>query len=233
MDLPEPAAALKARWDREAEQRSRPRECLRCERPHIVWDGWSERTASVRAAEQVVHLCEVRARRGRCQNCRARWVERPVGLMPRRHYQPCVISYALGRRLLGGASETEVATEVGCSRRTVRRWVQWLGAMAVPAVLLSWLMRLVDAPVVPKRVEPDARRLRRAAIYHRATEVLVLVEALGSALGEPDVGLGAVLRRAVGHDASLISYADPAIPALSIPQDARRSAPGRDPPSLG
>jgi len=132
-----------------------------------------------------------------------------------------VVARAVSRYLFEGRStQTRVAAEHGCSRRTVGRWIRWVAAIAEPAMVMKKVLRAVDAPVVPRlrNVAQCARKARGgigAAVLERAAEVLGLLEDLGSALRLEPPGLRAVLERVVGNRARVATYARPLIPEFA------------------
>ncbi len=221
MNLPQSAMAVQERWQRFCERVNKPRACSACNSPHIVWNGRSTRSASVRVGEEVVHLTDIVCRRVRCVACRFGWQLRPPGLMPRRHYQLCVVASATSQYLFDeGASQERIAAQHGCSRRTLGRWLRWLSRVADPAVLGQKIAAAVGAPLLP-RLEEVRRRVRsqlgdaQRALLQRAAEVLVLCEALAAAWQLEPPGLRAVVEGAVGGRDRVTPYSAPSIPELA------------------
>ena len=221
MDKAKTAASIRARWLAYADKVRKPRTCVCCGASRLWWDGRPTRNASVMCAGEVVHVTGIVCRRVKCRACKQSFRLRPPGLMPHKHYQLCVVARASSRYVFGQRSTlSSVAAEHGCARRTVKRWVCWLAAVAEPAVLLSKLREAVDAPVVPRasRVAQLVRKARYAlgrVVLERAAEVLGLCEALGSAWGLEPPGLRAVVERTVGHRSGIATYARPLIPELA------------------
>ena len=132
------AEELQRRWARFAERLERPACCLFCGHLRVLWNGWRQRSASVWWRGEVRHLPRVLCRRVRCQQCRRSWTLRPPGLMPHRHYQLSVLAQALGRYLFEPAmSQARVAQQMGCARRTVGRWLRFVGACVLVGQLFS------------------------------------------------------------------------------------------------
>lgn len=170
-------------------------------------------------ADEVVFLDEVCCRRLRCAGgCGRRWTVRPAGLLPRRHYQACVVAQATSQYLLGAdASRQQVAAAHRCSRRTLGRWLDYLGVLVAPAELerqvcaASEAPLLVETPVVPAL----ARKARSTAGRTRlvlAALCLVLFEALAAALRLPPPGLGTLLQLVIADTDRVTTYQRPAIP---------------------
>jgi hypothetical protein len=140
--------------------------------------------------------------------------------LPNKHYQGCVIAWAMSRYLHGGASMEEVAAAVGCSRRTIARLVRWIAAVADPAVLAAKLVAAIDTVVLPQARE-IAKRLQalrveaRRIIAKRAAQVLALTEALASAMGLEPPGLRAILERSLAGRTDVGTYRRPVIPELA------------------
>jgi hypothetical protein len=220
METSSDVARIQPAWARFAEEVVRPRCCRVCAHPRVHWDGWAERTATVRVGRRTVHVTGVRCRRARCARCRARWRLRPPGLLPRRHYQLCVVAEAASQHLFSGVAQQPVADQHGCSRRTVGRWLRWIADCADPGVLGSQLLAAVGAPVLPRlrALAPRLRALRNTArrqLLERAATVLQLMEALGLAWGLEPPGLRAVIERAIAGAGRIPSYRAPLIPELA------------------
>lgn len=167
-----------------------------------------------------VHVAEVWQRRLRCSACGADGIHRPPGLLPNKHFQPCVIARAVSEYLHGGTSLEDVAVAHGLSRRTLARNLPWMAAIADPAVLLTKLVEAVDAVVLPAKRE-IAKRLQalrnetRRRILERAAQVLALTEALASALELEPPGLRAIVERFLNGRTDVGTYRRPAIPELA------------------
>ena len=126
---------LKEQWNRFNETVKKPCHCLFCQGIRNYWNGHRERNASVMEGNCVIYLTDIRCRRVKCGNpeCRKSWTLRPAGLMPRRHYQLCVVASATRQYLSEPRSTlTAVASAHMCCRRTVGRWLRWMTTSAIP-----------------------------------------------------------------------------------------------------
>ena len=220
MEASSDVARIRPAWARFAEEVERPRCCRFCEHPRVHWDGWAERTATICAESRTVHVTGIRCRRARCAVCRISWQLRPPGLLPRRHYQLCVVAEAASQHLFSGAAQQPVADAHGCSRRTLGRWLRWIADCADPGALASQLLAAVGSPILPRlrALAPRLRDLRNTArrrLLERAAAVLQLMEALGLALGLEPPGLRAVVERAIAGQGRISSYRAPIIPELA------------------
>ena len=196
---------LLAHFEDFVQRLGRARGCESCGREGTLWfNGWRVRSASLLVESQVVHLPKIRLRRVRCPDCRTSFTLWPPGLIPRRHYQPCVVSWALGQLLGAPSSEEEVAASVGCARRTVGRWLRWLASVAEPADLAQRLLLASGEPILPslnwaRGCLEGIRKTTRRALLERVAEVLSLLWALASVSGlELSELLPAVARRQGG-----------------------------------
>ncbi len=220
MESSSEVARIQAEWARFTDTAARPDRCLVCAHPRVHWDGFAERTATLRAGDRTVHVTGIRCRRVRCAACRFRWPLRPPGLVPRRHYQPCVVADAATQHLFAGVSQERVARAIGCSRRTLGRWLRWLAACADPGALSRQLLAAVGAPVLP-RLRALAPRLRagrdatRRAELERAALVLQLLEALGLAWGLAPPGLRGVIERVLSGGPRMPPYRAPLFPEFA------------------
>ena len=128
---------FKGRWDRFFETVKKPGHCPFCQGLRIYWNGHRERNASVLEGGGVVYLTGILCKRVKCANpqCRKSWTLRPPGLMPKRHYQLCVVASAMRQLWFEPHSTlTAVASAHQCCRRTVGRWLRWIRGIATPAV---------------------------------------------------------------------------------------------------
>lgn len=222
MNLEERAQHLRQGWEQFRLSVARPQACISCgHQGRICWDGNGLRGASVLVDGQMVHVTGMRYRRVTCRSCGEGWALLPPGMIPSKHYQPCVVASATSRYLFDeGASQDEIAAAHGCSRRTVGRWLRWVAGLAATAVLASMILAANGEVVLPglRRVAALARKARSAAtraMLERAAEILGLMEALGSAWGLEPPGLRSVLERVLGGRADLATHADPLIPDLA------------------
>jgi len=137
MSLHNGTGKFKELCDRFFETVKRPHHCPFCQGLRIHWNGHRERSASVMEGDCVRHLADILCRRVKCANptCRKSWTLRPPGLMPRRHYQLCVVASAVRRFLFDPHSTlTAVARAHQCCRRTVGRWLGWIAGPSAPFI---------------------------------------------------------------------------------------------------
>jgi len=198
-----------------------PDACVHCEDDHVVRNGSATRSASFLVDGEVLFLPEIPCRRVKCQDCMRSWRQRPPGLMPHRHYQPCVMAEGVSHHLFDGeATLTGTARRCDCSRWTVSRWLGWLGKIASPADLQARLAEVTGAPVVGLVCEVAALGSKAATeagrqVLVRAARVLCLLEALGAAIGLEPPGLRSVLLRVIDDRARHTTYASPLIPEFA------------------
>jgi hypothetical protein len=198
--------------------------------PRCVWcfgtrlgpkDNNVPRSASFLVDGEVVFVADLPGRRVRCLDCNRSWRHRPPGLIPRRHYQLCIVADGTGAYLFEEDATIEgVAERCCCSRWTVARWPAWLGWLASPADLQARLVELADAPILaPLRPVADlARKARRAArrlALALAAEVLCLLEAVAQVAGLEPPGLRAVVEAVVDDRDRVTTYAFPGIPEFA------------------
>jgi len=227
MGLPEMANECKRQWQRFFETLHRPPRCIYCKSDKVTWRGPSSRKVSVmvQAQEQpqVVYLSEVPCRRVQCRTseCGRSWTLRPPGVIPRRHYQFCVVASATSQYLHeAGASREAVAVAHTCSRRTLGRWLRWQARLAKAADLQRHLLDVADAPILPK-LQPLAPTARKAfagscaAMLAAAAAVLGLLEVLGAALGYEPPGLRSVLEIVLNNRDRVSTLAEPAVPEFA------------------
>jgi hypothetical protein len=188
---------LRARWAEQFDERPAcPRGCN-----GRTWhDGSRRRSTTIRVEGTTEFVGDADQRRKRCRVCRKSWTHRPEGIASRAHYQPCVVSHALGEIGSDAAATTiTVAAEIGCAPSTVRRWAVRVAALAEPAVLASTLIEEAGEPVLPAtptEIASPQRSARLRALFARALAVLTLLEALASLRG--------LAPPALAHAASLI-----------------------------
>jgi len=144
MSLHNGSEKFKELWDRFFETVKKPCHCPFCHGRRIYWNGHRERSASVMEGDRVSYLTDILCRRVKCANpaCRKSWTLRPPGLMPRRHYQLCVVASAMKQFLFEPRRTlTAVAAAHQCCRRTVGRWLRSMAGLASPALV---------RPVIPE-----------------------------------------------------------------------------------
>lgn len=215
MNLPKAVGKLKEKWDRFFATVERPCRCIFCEHDRIYWNGKRERTASVLLGDMVVYLPEVRCKRVKCANpqCQKSWTLRPPGLMPRRHYQLCIVAHATSAFLFAPqATLTQIAATHHCCRRTVGRWLHWLAGVAEPAAILHRLVRASKQTAMIAFGKAAGSGRRRFA---RAAKILCFLEALGLAYGYAPPGLRAVIEAAIMNRDRISTYRSPFIPELA------------------
>jgi transposase-like protein len=200
---------LKQRWNEALSYRGW---CPLCAGECVWHNGIRLRSATLVLGEQTVFVADIPVRRLRCGDCSARWSHAPEGVSTKAHYQPCVVSEAVAKDVLEAqTSDTQVAKEHGCHRRTVPRWISRVAQVAEPASLMRLVLLESGAPVIPAL--PPVIRPRRssslAALCQRAALVLCLLEALCSHRGLCPPGLG---------------HAQELVPALVSPSGAAREA---------
>jgi hypothetical protein len=220
-EIEETAGEIEQRWRRCYETAEKPERCIYCGGTRINFNGSRKRSASVLVLMVVVHVAEILCRRVKCAACRKSWTLRPPELVAHKHFQLCVVARAVSRYLFEPAGTlTGMASEHGCSRRTVKRWLVWTSSIAEPATLLRKVVEATDAPLVPRlcQVERLSRKARTplGQLLRQAAEVLGLMERLGSAWGLEPPGLRAVVRRVVGERGGIGTYTRPVIPELAL-----------------
>jgi transposase-like protein len=189
---------LRQRWTEALAHRGR---CPQCSGDRVWRNGVRLRKATVLDGERAVYVADVPVRRLRCGGCKARWSRAPEHVESRAHYQPAVVARAIARVVIDGGP-TAIASEIGCDRGTLSRWVERVAKVAEPARLSRVLLAAADQPVLPAL--PTARTSRSArltALGARALAVLALLEALASWHGLTPPGL-AHTRRFVPVDAA-------------------------------
>ena len=211
------ARRLKESWDCFYEARRRPGACPECRASRVWWNGSPSRAASALVDGAVCHFRDVRCRRAKCRSCGNRWVVRPPGISPNRHYQLCVVAHAVSGYLFGErVTQAKVAQEHDCSERTVGRWLRWAGQVASPVALQREILE-ASGPILPAipavaNLARKARTAVRRQIVTRAAQILSLLEALGMARCLEPPGLRGVIERVLRDRATIATYARPLIP---------------------
>lgn len=118
----------------------RPEPCRRCGAAGW-WNGWRTiKNEVVRDAEGAIVVREgVARRRARCsrqgRGCGS-WTVYPQDAYPHRVFQLSVVSSAVAAVALGGETRTKAAARHQTSRRSVARWVGWIGSLVeVPSLV--------------------------------------------------------------------------------------------------
>jgi len=220
MNLHNCGEELKEQWERFSQTVDKPSTCLFCQGSRIQWNGHRIRTASVLIGDQVKYLNDIPCRRVKCGQCHQSWTLRPPGLMPRRHYQLCVVANATSRFLLGPhATLTLVAQAHCCCRRTVGRWLHWVGGVADPSRLIRRLFRVSKQRnfTTAFQVSDILRRARNTGkmIFRHTAQILGLLDALAMAYGYEPPGLGTMVEAAIYNRDRVTTYRSPFIPELA------------------
>lgn len=187
--------------------------CAACDEP-AQWNGRPKRSATVLAeARSALHIAELTSRRAVCAKCRKPLRLHPPGVISHKHYQPCVVAYAVSRYLFDETTTMQqIADEIGCDRRTVGRWIRWVAELGDPVVIVQKLLEATGMVVVPVL----RRAIKRVGVVlRRAGEMLGLFEALGSAWGLEPPGLRGVLCRVLYGRTGIATYARPLIPEFA------------------
>lgn len=195
---------------------ARPGPCPVCGRP-AWWNGtrWIKGVVfllagGLRRAEPFVR------RRARCSDrgCSAgSWTVYEPGGYPHRTFLLSVVAFAVAAMAVGvGATLTAVADECGSHRRSVGRWVRWVGGLADPAELSRGCARLdpdgLPPPAAPRTVEPMARAGWVVGLLDRLADLL---RGRGVTL-EPGPGLAAILRHQLDRFRSVFHLTRPSPP---------------------
>jgi hypothetical protein len=212
---------LKLSWQRFYETVARPARCLHCAHRRVNWNGSRTRTASVKSGRQVVYVRDIHLRRVKCAACERSWTLHPPGMTPRRHFQLCVIADGAARYLFDvDESLARIAAAIGCCRRTVSRWLDWIAGLIDPAELAGLVVHHADA-VILAAVRPVADLTRKALsegrrqLLCRAAQVLGQLEVLAMAWGLEPPGLASVVEAVVGGRDGLTTYRAPALPEFA------------------
>ncbi|MCK4727644.1 MAG: hypothetical protein KAT27_01860 [Desulfobacterales bacterium] len=222
MNLAKAGQKFKQQWDRFFKTAEKPLCCIFCEGTKIYWNGQRERTASVLIGDEVVHLTDILCKRVKCANpeCKKSWTLRPSGLMPRRHFQLCVVANATSKFLFDPqATLTLVANAHRCCRRTVGRWLDWIAGIAAPADLIRRLLNVSKdaASNTAFKVSDIVQKAASTAkkIFERTAKNLCILEALGTAYGYEPPSLRGVVEAAISNRDRVTTYHRPFIPELA------------------
>ena len=220
MTLHKGSEELKKAWDHFFETVDKPCCCPFCQGRRIYWNGHRERSSSVLEGDRVVYLSDVVCKRVKCANlqCKKSWTLRPLGLMPRRHYQLCVVASAVRQFLFQPRSTlTSVAAAHQCCRRTLGRWLHWIAGIAEPSALIRRLRRLGAVSSIEVFAVRDSSRATGTArrVFERAARVFCLLEALGRAYGYKDTPFGRLIGEIISGRERIATYRFPVIPELA------------------
>jgi hypothetical protein len=209
---------LKKAWDQFSQTVDKPCCCPFCQGRRIYWNGYRERSASVIEMDRVVYLSDVLCRRLKCadRQCKKSWTLRPPGLMPRRHYQLCVVASAARQFLFDPHSTlSSVAAAHQCCRRTVGRWLRWLSGIAKPSALIRRLGGIPGTAVFAAKDNKREIGTPARKVFERAARVLYLIEALGRAYGYKDSPFGGMIEEILSGGECVATYRFPSIPELA------------------
>lgn len=222
MNLQKAVEDFKEQWDRFFETVQKPDSCIFCECSRTYWNGQRERTASVLIGEEVAYLIDLLCRRVKCANgeCKKSWTLRPPGLMPRRHYQLCVVAHGTKEFLFHPDSTiTSVAHEHPCSRRTVGRWLKWIGEIAEPSDLIRRLFSVSKETAVAFGFKISEMIIMATnagkKAFQRTTKNFCVLEAFGTAYGREPAGFRGVIEAVIANRDRITTYRSPFIPELA------------------
>jgi hypothetical protein len=222
MNLAKAGQKFKQQWDRFFETAEKPLCCIFCEGTKIYWNGQRQRTASVMIDNEVFYLTDILCKRVKCATpgCKKSWTLRPAGLMPRRHYQLCVVANAANKFLFDPqATLTLVARLHSCCRRSVGRWLNWIAGIADPQALTRRLLNISKnaASTTAFKVSDIFQKAASTGkkIFERTAQNLCILEALGTAYGYEPPGLRAVVEAAISNRDRVTTYHRPSIPELA------------------
>lgn len=170
--------------------------CRRCG-SGAWWNGWRAiKREVVRDASGMVIEREARRHRARCRSgdrsCRD-WTVYGDEAYPHRTFQLSVVSAAVEAVALGGATRTGTATQHRTTRRSVSRWLGWVGSLVEPGDLGALCTRLdphgrrppVGATVAPsqgsgsgERADAEYVKILHLAASTRESEVAEALAAI-------------------------------------------------------
>ena len=220
MNLHKEIDKFKEQWDDYWEGVEKPGSCIFCEGDRLCWNGHRERSASVLIGDNVVYLTGILCKRVKCADpeCKRSWTLRPPGLMPRRHYQLCVLGHGLAQ-FFSDSHETltSVAAAHCCSRRTIGRWLHWVAGIAEPVALIRRLFHVSKEAVVQTfaKIYETFRTAPDKIIFSGAVNNFYFLDALGSAEGYAPQGFRGLLESAIANCDRITTYRFPFIPELA------------------
>ncbi|MFH1627256.1 MAG: hypothetical protein ABIE47_00850 [Pseudomonadota bacterium] len=217
MSLHKGSEKFKEQWDHFFETVKKPCRCLFCQGRRIYWNGHRERSASVLEGDRVSYFTDILCRRVKCANpaCKKSWTLRPPGLMPRRHYQLCVVARATTQFLFQPhRTLTSVASAHQCCRRTVGRWLHWIAGIAKPSALIRRLCAVLAREAFATGDNSQVGGTTRK-VFQRTARVFCLLEALGTAYGYPYPAFRGLIEAAINNRDCITTYRFPAIPELA------------------
>jgi hypothetical protein len=222
MSLHKDGEEFKVRCDRFFETVKKPCRCLFCQGRRIYWNGHRGRGASVLEGDEVVYLPDILCKRVKCANpeCKKSWTLRPLGLMPRRHYQLCVVASATRQFLFQPRTTlTSVATAHRCCRRTLGRWLHWIGGIAKPSDLIRRWFSVSNKDAFTavfelSRVFKQSVGTKRKAFQHTARAFCIL-EALGTLYEYEPPAFRGLIEAVISNRDRVTTYRFPTIPELA------------------
>ena len=222
MKLQKEIDKIKEQWRHFSETVDKPSNCIFCEGTRVYWNGQRERTASVLRGDDVVYLTEILCKRVKCAKpeCKRSWTLRPPGLMPRRHYQLCVVARGTSKFLFETHETlTSVADDHQCSRRTVGRWFNWIAGIAEYSDLIRRLHTVSKETVLSAGLKISEVITRagntRKGVFQRTAQNFCVLEALGEAYGYKPPGFRGVIESAIANRDRITTYHFPFIPELA------------------
>jgi hypothetical protein len=181
----------------------RPEPCRRCGSAPW-WNGWRTIKHEVlRDASGAVIERAARRHRARCsggdRSCRD-WTVYSAEAYPYRTYQLSLVSAAVEAVALGGATRTAAGAQHHTTRRSVSRWLGWVGSL-VEAGDLARLCARLDAqgrrpPFGTAAAGPQSTTVRRAGVVLRLLDHLAdLLRERGALGARHGPALGEILAR--------------------------------------
>jgi hypothetical protein len=222
MKLSKAVKKCKEQWDHFFETVQKPSSCIFCESSRLYWNGKRERAASVQIEDEVGYMTDILCRRIKCASpeCKKSWTIRPPGLMPRRHYQLCVVAHGTNKFLFDPqATLSSVAESHCCSRRTTKRWLNWIAGLAEPSDLIRRLFYVSKETALgigfkPSEVIKKAANTAKKA-FQRTAKVFCLLEVLGMAYEYDPPGFSGMIEAVISNRDRITTYRCPAIPELA------------------
>jgi len=221
MSLHEEIDKFKEQWDCYLERIEKPNSCIFCHGDRLYWNGYRERSASVLIGDAVVYLTDILCKRIKCAEpeCRRSWTLRPAGLMPKRHYQLCVVAHGVIEFL---TDPHETLTSVGeahcCSRRTIGRWLHWVAGIAKPSNLLSRLYHISKKAALSSlcKVDEIFKKTPNKITFLGTAKNFCFLEALGMTYGYgTQQGFRGMIETAIANRDRITTYCYPFIPELA------------------
>ena len=173
---------------------ARPAACLSC--GAAAWWNGSRRVSVIRKlGEQIEYVAEVVRRRVRCslwKSCRRRsWTVYEEDSYPHRVFGLTVVVSAVSAVVFGTATLTAAGEAHQCSRRSVRRWQQWISELADPQEFARTCTRL-QADGLPGGLDlPELARAGR--VLHLVDRLVALLRERAVCLPEFPCALARVL----------------------------------------